>query len=116
MPSTLLLDANTWDWAVDAAGNFAVASEPYSQAQDAASAIRLFLGELYYDNTKGVAYANILGRPPNMPLLKAYLTAAALTVPGIVNATVFITSVADRRVSGQVQITNSAGQTAVAAF
>jgi hypothetical protein len=116
MASTLLLDAVTWDWVVDANGNWAVAGEPYSQAQDAASAIRLKLGELYYDTTIGVPYDQILGVGTNLPLLKESLVAAAMTVPGITKAVVFITSVVDRTVSGQVQITTQSGLTAAAAF
>jgi hypothetical protein len=115
-PSTMLLDADGWDWVIDSAGNIAVAGEPYSQAQDAASAIRTFLGEVYYDTKVGVNYAQILAQPPNVPLLKSYMVAAALTVPGIVSAACFITSIVDRTVSGQIQITNSNGQTAAAAF
>ena len=114
--STLLLDADLWDLVVDSAGNIAVAGPPYSQAQDASSAIRLFLGELYYDTTKGVPYENILAQAPNFPLLKSYMVAAALTVPGVVSAVCFISSIVDRNVSGQVTITNSAGQTATAGF
>jgi hypothetical protein len=114
--STLLLDASGWDWVVDASGNFAVAGPPYSQAQDAASAIRTVLGEVYYDTTAGVPYGNILGKPPNIPLLKSYMVAAALTAPGVVSAVCFITAINDRAVSGQVQITNNNGQTAAAAF
>ena len=116
MASTLLLDADTWDWVVDANGNWAVADDIYAQAQDVASAIRLKLGELYYDTTAGVPYDEILGVGTNIPLLKASLVAAALTVPGVVKAVVFITSIVDRTVTGQVQITNSNGQTATAAF
>jgi hypothetical protein len=114
--STLLLDAVSWDWVVDSNGNWAVAGPPYSQAQDASSAIKLKLKELYYDTTQGVPYDQILGVATNIPLLKASLVAAALTVPGIVKAAVFITKIVDRTVSGQVQITNSNGQTAAAAF
>jgi hypothetical protein len=116
MPATLLLDAVAWDLVTDSAGNIAVAGEPYSQAQDASSAIRLWLDELYYDITQGVPYANILGKTPNLPLLKSYMVAAARTVPGVVKAVCFISSITDRNVSGQVTITNSSGQTATAAF
>lgn len=115
--STLLLDILTWDLALDAQNNIAVAGPPYSQAQDASSAIRLWLGELFYDTVEGVPYATILGEGPvNIPLLKTLLINAALTVPGITSAVVFISSIGDRSVSGQVQITNSNGQTATAAF
>lgn len=113
---TLFLDDVTWDLVADINGNIAVAGPPYSQAQDAASAIRLFLGELYYDTTKGVPYENILAQPPNLPVLKSYMVAAAMTVPGVVKAVCFISSIASRFVFGQVTITNSQGQTATAGF
>jgi hypothetical protein len=115
--ATVLLDLPAWDLCLSANGNLAMASPPYSQAQDAASAIRLFHGELYYDQSQGIPYwADILGFLPAIGLMKAKFEAAALTVPGVVSAKCFIASVADRIVSGQVQITNDAGQTAVAAF
>ena len=114
--STILLDAVAWDLVTDASGNIAVAGPPYSQAQDASSAIRLFLGELYYDTTKGVPYQNILAKTPNISVLKSYMVAAALTVPGVVSAVCFITAITSRGVSGQVQITNEQGQTAAAGF
>ena len=53
---TLLLDQTTWDLTLDANNNIALAAEPYAFAQDAASAIRLFQGELWYDTTRGVPY------------------------------------------------------------
>ena len=114
---TLLLRPDTWDLVIDAAGNIALADDPYSLAQDAASAIKLFLGELWYDTTQGVPYfQEIFGRPPNVSLMKAKFAAAALTVPGIVSATVFITSIAGRTVTGQVQVMSSSGQTQAANF
>jgi hypothetical protein len=114
---TVLLDPLAWDLCLDASGNLAMASPPYSQAQDAASAIRLFAGELYYDVSQGIPFwSEILGRLPAIALMKAKFEASALTVPGVVSATCYISSVADRVVSGQVQIVNDAGQTAVAGF
>lgn len=114
---TLLLDTTTWDLVVDAAGNIAAAADPYALAQDAASAIRLFAGELWYDITKGVPYwAQILGVAPPLSLLKAKFIAAALTVPGVVSAQCFISSFTDREVRGQVQITDANGNTAAATF
>jgi len=114
---TLLLNPSTWDLTIDASGNIAVASDPYSLAQDAASAIKLFLGELWYDTAQGIDYwGQIIGYPPNVPLLKKKLADAAMTVPGVVSATVFITSIAGRTVTGQVQITDSSGNTTAANF
>jgi hypothetical protein len=107
---TLLLDTLTWDLVLDAFGNIAVAAEPYSIAQDVASAIRLFNGELYYDTSKGVRYfEDILGKTPPLPLLKAELTSAALSVPLMQYATAFIAVTRDRVVTGQVQCEAVAG-------
>ena len=62
---TLLLDRTAWDLCLDSNGNIALASEPYSLAQDVASAVRLFLGECYYDTTKGIPYwTEVLGMLP----------------------------------------------------
>ena len=54
--NTLLLDTVAWDLVLDSNGNIALAQPPYATAQDVASAIRLFLGELWYDQTQGVPY------------------------------------------------------------
>ncbi|OIN06070.1 hypothetical protein BFS86_19875 [Shewanella algae] len=117
MASTLLLDTLAWDLAVDAAGNIAVATEPYSLAQDAASAIRLFKGELYYDTSQGIPYFNqILGQAPPISLIKSYFVNAALTVPGVVKARCFITSWTDRVITGQVQVEDANGNVSAAGF
>lgn len=117
MASTLLLDTVTNDLVVDALGNIAVASEPYSLAQDAASAIKLFQGELWYDSTQGVPwFQSILGQTPPLSLVKAKLVAAALTVPGVVSAAVYLTGFNNRVFSGQVQCTDATGVTTAASF
>lgn len=114
---TLLLDTEQWDLVVDASGNIAVASNPYSQAQDAASAIRTFSGECRYDTTVGVPYwAEVFGKPVPVSLMKQLFVNAALTVPGTATAVCYIASFVNRKVTGQVQITNGAGQTSAAGF
>lgn len=116
MAQTLLLSP-AWDLSVDASGNIAVADPALSLAQDAASAIRLFQGELYFDTTLGIPYlTQILGQSPPLSLLKAYFVQAAMTVPGVVSAKCFITSWIDRQITGQVQITDSSGTVAAASF
>jgi len=115
--NTLLLDRTAWDLVLDASGNIAMASNPYAIAQDVASAVRLFLGELYYDTTKGVPYwQQILGQLPPTGLVQANLEAAALTVPGVVSATVTLTSFTDRMLSGQVAVTLEDGMTQTVSF
>ena len=114
--NTLYLTAAGWDLTLDASGNIAMASEPYALAQDAASACRTFIGECWYDTTIGVPYwQDILGLAPPLQLLKQYLIDAALTVPGIVDAQVYITQVG-RAISGQVQVTDTAGNLSAANF
>lgn len=113
---TVLLDTLAWDLVVDSAGNIAVASNPYSLAQDAASAIKLYRGEAYYNTAIGVAYDLILGKSPPLSLLRGQFVAAALTVPEVVEAKCFISSFAGRRVRGQVQTTDTAGNISAASF
>lgn len=115
---TLLLDQTSWDLLLDVNFNVAVASDPYSQAQDAASNIKLFKGELYYDTTKGVPYfPSILGEAPSLTIVKAQFVLAAKLVPGVTAAQCFISAInASRQLSGQVQVTNVIGATAVIGF
>lgn len=114
---TLLLDTVVWDLCLDANGDIAVASDPYSLAQDAASAIRTFIAEVYYDTTLGIPYfETILGQFPSLEYMRAQFVAAALTVPEVVSAVVFFTGLTGRTLTGQVQVSNTAGQTAVASF
>ncbi len=114
---TLLLIPDAWDLTVDSAQNIAVAGEPYALAQDAASAIRLFQGEDYFDLSRGIPYwEQILGHWPPVPVMKAYFVRAAKTVPGVVDAQCFIESIQDRRPKGQVQITDRAGALTTVGF
>lgn len=106
----MLLDRTLWDLCLDDKGNIALASDPYSIAQDVASACRLFVGECYYDTTRGVPYfQEILGQRPPISVLKAALLAAAMTVPEVENGVVYIASVTGRDVTGQVQVTTTSG-------
>ena len=110
---TLLLDVVDWDLITDAAGNIALASEPYAYSQDVASAVKLFSGELFYDESKGVPYfeQNILGGAPPLSVLTAALQAAALTVPDVVDATPVIESFQNRTIGGSIRFRTSDGGT-----
>lgn len=114
---TLLLDQVAWDLVLDISNNIAAAENPYALAQDAASAIKLFEGELYYDTSKGTPYfSRILGELPPLALVKQYFVDAAITVPEVTAARVFLTAVSNRQLSGQVQVTDATGITSVASF
>ena len=109
MASTLLLDTVTNDLVLDINGNIAAAGEPYSLAQDAASAIKTFLGECFWDTTLGLPYMQrILGKRPSVALLKAEFESAAETVPGVASAKCFISALSNRSVSGQIQVVSAA--------
>lgn len=107
---TLLVNPTTWDLMKDASANIALAANPYALAQDAASALKLFEGEAYYDTTQGVPYwAEILGKFPPLSLVKQKFVDAALTVPEVVAAQCFIQSFTLREIRGQVQVTDQNG-------
>ncbi len=109
---TLLLDNSLWDLCLDAAGNIAVAEAPYQRAQDVASAIKLFLGELWYDSEPGVPYfQQILGKAPPINVFREYMVQAALTVPGVVSAACVVESFQGRTVKGAVTFTADDGTT-----
>lgn len=109
---TLLLDTVAWDLVLDAGGNIAVAQVPYARAQDVASAIRLFIGECWYDVTRGIPYfEQILGHAPAITIFEEYMVRAALTVPGVVSAQCTIESVDNRTVTGSVTFRSDDGTT-----
>lgn len=106
MATTLLLDRTGWDLCLTTTGDIAVASEPYSQAQDVASECRLFTGEAWYDTTRGIPYfGQVLGRTQPVQVLKTKLADASNLVPGVSNAQVYLNTIAGRELTGQVQFT-----------
>lgn len=106
--NTLYLLPNTWDLVLDSSANIAMATNNYSLAQDAASAIKTFMGETYYDTNLGIPYhALILGENPPLEFIRGQLVNAAKTVPEVIAARVFFTDFTNRKLSGQVQVTNS---------
>lgn len=118
--TSLLLSTATWDLTLDGAGNEAVGTEPDVLAQEAACAIQLWLGEYYFDTTKGVSWLQrVFGvnPPPPTSILKQLLISAALAANGdIAAAQVFFSSFTNRAVQGQVQVVSVSGQTAAAPF
>lgn len=109
---TLLLTQDIWDLCIDANGNIALASAPYAIAQDVASAIRTFLGEVWYNTTIGINYfASILGHTPSLAVFQQAMVNAALTVPNVVSATCVLNSFQNRNVTGTVTVTDDTGTT-----
>lgn len=115
--NTLLLDQSYWDLVLDINGNIALASSPYSIAQDVASAVRTFLGECWYNTTLGIPYwQQILGDFPPLQYVSNQIQKAALTVPNVVSAQVSFTSFENRVLAGQILITDTDGVTQNVAF
>lgn len=112
MFNTLLLDRSAWDLVLDSSGNIAMAEPPYALAQDVASALRTFLGEVWYDTSDGIPYfEQVLGHLPPQSLLVSYLQNAALSVSGVVSAQAILQSIDynSRTVTGQVQFIDESG-------
>jgi hypothetical protein len=106
---TLFL-SNAWDLALDSSGNIAMASNPYSLAQDAASACRTAVGDLIYAPADGIPYfTQVLGQLPPLNDIRSMYVAAAMQVPDVVAAQVFFSSFNNRTLSGQLQVTDRAG-------
>lgn len=96
-----------------------MASLGYALAQDAASQIKLFQGEYWYDTTQGIPYFQEIlgiGQTPPINLMKSQFVAAALQVPGVEVAVCFISSIENGQVSGQVQISDSSDNVSIANF
>ena len=109
---TLLLAPVTWDLLLDSHGNIALASRPYAIAQDVASAAKLFQGELYYDQEKGVPYfQSLLGFGQSPLFFAAQLEAAALTVPEVVEAQCSEISYSGRTLAGSLKVIDTTGKT-----
>jgi hypothetical protein len=108
--NTLLLDLTNWDLVLDSLGNIALAAQPYSLAQDVASAVKVFKGEVWYDTTIGIPYfEQILGNTPPLPLFKEFMINQSLTVPDVVSASVVIKSINERALEGQIHFVDVNG-------
>lgn len=111
--TTWLLSWDTGDSCLDASGNIAVASAPYSIAQDVATQLSTFLGECWYDATQGIPYwQQILGKRPPASLIISLLEAQALLVPDVETAVATIGGInAQRGAIGQMIVTDTDGNT-----
>lgn len=119
MATTLLLDRSIWDLLLTSEGNIALADEPYAIAQDVASAVRTFLGEVYYNTSLGLPYFQLLiGSSPILGLIKGQVIKAALTVPDVVSAKCLIADFnkQTRVVTGVIEITDVNSRTLTVTF
>ena len=109
---TTLLDLDAWDWVLDANGELAVASEPYSTAQDVASRLGCVQGECLSDASAGLPLFDLItANPPPTQFIGALMEEQALSVPGVESATAQDVEISGGVLTGRVIITASAGQT-----
>jgi hypothetical protein len=115
---TLQLDTSTWDLMLDSSRNIAVQTGSAAVAQDVASIVQTFQGEVWFDTAQGIPYfTQILGQPVNGPLFEALYNQAALTVPGVVSAFTSFTGVSSaRKLTGTVEVIDTTGQSMNAHF
>ena len=110
MFNTMLLDRAAWDLVLDSAANIAMARPPYALEQDVASAVQLYLGELWYQGSKGIPYFDeVLGHLPPLSLLTGLIERQALTVSGVVSAQCIVATYNDRQVTGQINFIDETG-------
>jgi hypothetical protein len=113
MITTLLLNVATWDLTLDSGNNIASVTGAYSTAQNVASSIRTFLGELWYDTEQGIPYfQEVLGFGVNQAQIQNAMDDAALAVPGVLKAKTVLQSLdrSTRTITGTIYVTDVAGQ------
>ena len=85
-------------------------------AQDVASAIKLFQGELYYDTTLGVPYfGQVFTQQHNAAIINSLMQQAAFTVPNVVEAAASVSNLdangkPSRNITGTVKILDVNGE------
>ncbi|TCJ96129.1 hypothetical protein EV694_1680 [Volucribacter psittacicida] len=110
--NTIFLHPENWDLTLTEDGDIALAKDLYAKAQDVASAIKLFKGELYYNTEKGIPYFDeTLGKKQSFSLYQYRLEKAALTVPEIISASAKIISGDNRKLIGSIFFTDNQNNT-----
>lgn len=106
--NTLFLLPSEWDICLDVAGDIAIATDEYQQAQDISSSCRVFLGDDYYSKNDGIPYLEeIMGKNSYpLALYQRNLHDRAMLVDGIVSVDVQFKEFQNRLLSGAIIFTN----------
>lgn len=109
--TTIYLDPESWDLALDANRNIALAADPYATAQSVANAARLWSGEAPFNTDRGMPYeSQILGKQVPERILAAWYQREAESVPNVQSATAVLQfDRATRKLGGQIQVTLNDG-------
>lgn len=103
---TLSLD-DKWDIHIDSLRNIATKSGSSRLAQDVASSVRVFKGELPFDIDRGVNYAK---PDENRETLNYEMNEQARLVDGVADSVVVFEKLENRTLKPVVYVTNEEGQ------
>lgn len=103
---TIALDTN-WDIGIDNLRNIATVSGNDCLAQDVASSVRVFKGELPFDIDRGVNYAK---PDENRETLNYEMNEQARLVEGVADSVVVFEKLENRTLKPVVYVTNEEGQ------
>lgn len=103
---TIALDTN-WDIGIDNLRNIATVSGNDRLAQDVASSVRVFKGELPFDIERGVNYAK---PDENRETLNYEMNEQARLVEGVADSVVVFEKLENRTLKPVVYVTNEEGQ------
>ena len=103
---TIALDTN-WDIGIDNLRNIATVSGNDRLAQDVASSVRVFKGELPFDIDRGVNYAK---PDENRETLNYEMNEQARLVEGVADSVVVFEKLENRTLKPVVYVTNEEGQ------
>lgn len=104
---TLYLTPDNWDITLDSSGRLQTSANAYAIAQNVANAVRLFTGEAFFAQDEGIPHFEIeLGfTRPALSVLRARIREAALNVEGVLDATVNLDGIRDRKLTGEILLT-----------
>ena len=112
MAYTLLLDTDTWDLTLDAAGRISTTSGAYAVAQNVANAVRLFRNDSIYEPERGIPhFVTSLGATVSEAVIRSRCNSAARAVDGVADASTEIESIDGRTLTGTIEITTDEGVT-----
>ena len=103
---TIALDKN-WDIGIDSLRNISTVSGNERLAQDVASSVRVFKGELPFDIDRGVNYAK---PDENRETLNYEMNEQARLVEGVADSVVIFEELKDRTLKPVVYVTNEEGE------
>lgn len=123
---TLALQVATWDLDLDDRGNLRTFGDATPDentgpgmrlAQDVASRVRAWRGEVWFDTEQGIDYPRYLGTTPSLVELRADYQAEALRVPQCATALAdFALGRRDRAVTGALYLSDLSGYAAEVAL